>query len=68
MTAPRKCLANCGKTLTSEESLARGYGKACWKKLHGTPGRTRILPPAAEAGPGQPELPLDDQLPLWSTP
>ncbi|MFJ5151413.1 DUF6011 domain-containing protein [Streptomyces sp. NPDC088353] len=66
---PITCLGGCGKQLTSRTSRRRGYGKDCWRKLHGRPARTpRITTPAAAVpGPGQDELPVDDQLELpWS--
>ena len=31
----------CGKTLTNPKSIARRYGRTCWRKL-GVPLRTRI--------------------------
>jgi len=60
----------CGRELTDPVSIARGLGRVCWRKLHGPPGRRprRTNPPNAGPGPGQPELPYDDQLELdWST-
>ncbi|MFI8535401.1 DUF6011 domain-containing protein [Streptomyces aquilus] len=67
MTGGPKCRAGCGKTLTSQESIERGYGQRCWEKLHGRSARRpRITTPAAAPGTGQPELPLIDQPTLWS--
>jgi len=61
------CLGRCGNRLTSEKSVTRGYGPRCWRKLHGRPvRRPRRTTPTAQPGPGQPELPYDDQLPLWN--
>lgn len=65
---PVICLGGCGRTLTSDIARARGYGKRCWRKLHGrTARRPRLAAPRAVApGPEQPELPLNDQLAIWS--
>ncbi|MGW4043000.1 DUF6011 domain-containing protein [Streptomyces sp. NPDC004721] len=57
----------CGRLLTDPESIARGLGPVCHRRIHGRPSRRpRTTSPAAEPGPGQDELPLTDQLPLWS--
>jgi hypothetical protein len=67
---PAVCLGGCRHRLTSDLSKARGYGPDCWKKLHGRTARrprTAKPPGAARPGPDQPELPYDDQLPLWSS-
>lgn len=59
----------CGRELTDPVSIARKTGPTCWRKLHGRPARRpRTTSVAGTVGPGQPELPLDDQLPLWSQP
>ncbi|MFJ8345084.1 DUF6011 domain-containing protein [Streptomyces sp. NPDC094153] len=66
---PFHCLGGCGRTLISPVSRAQGYGPVCWRKLHGRPPRTprTTRPSAATPGPGQAELPADDQLELpWS--
>lgn len=66
---PFICLGGCGHTLTSPASLARGYGSDCWHKLHGrTTPKPRRHTPTAKPGPGQDELPLQDQLELWTSP
>lgn len=64
---PVRC--TCGRLLHDPESRARKTGPVCWRKLHGPPARrTRIASPAAtRPGPEQAELPLDDQLTLWTT-
>lgn len=66
---PVVCLGGCGRTLTSDLSKFRKLGPDCWRKLHGrSPRRSRRTATAtAKPGPGQPELPYDDQLELWST-
>ncbi|NUS13449.1 MAG: hypothetical protein HOY69_18945 [Streptomyces sp.] len=57
----------CGRELTDPESRARGLGPVCWRKLHGhTARRPRGVSPAATPGPGQAELPYDDQLDLFT--
>jgi len=28
------CLGGCGRKLTSAESVARGYGRRCWRRAH----------------------------------
>ncbi|MFF7880981.1 DUF6011 domain-containing protein [Streptomyces sp. NPDC020794] len=65
---PVICLGGCGRTLTSSTSRDRGYGKDCWRKLHGRPAPRlrRAAPRGAAPGPEQPELPLNDQLAIWS--
>lgn len=66
---PVKCA--CGRTLTDDLSKSRKTGPTCWRKLHGRTvhrPRTAKPPAAARPGPNQPELPLDDQLPLWTPP
>ena len=56
----------CGRELTDPVSVSRGAGPVCWRKLHGRTTRQprRTTPPAAAPGPGQDELPYDDQLEL----
>ncbi|MFE9448336.1 DUF6011 domain-containing protein [Streptomyces sp. NPDC006739] len=63
---PVRC--TCGHLLTDDLSRSRKLGPVCWRKLHGRPVRQprRPTPAATPPGPGQAELPLDDQLPLWS--
>ena len=57
----------CGRPLRDPVSVARGLGPVCWRKLHGRrPRRPRVVAPATEIGPGQDELPLNDQPALWS--
>lgn len=65
---PVICLGGCGRTLTSAISRTRGYGTHCYWKLHGQPApRPRLATPRTVApGPEQPELPLNDQLAIWS--
>lgn len=64
---PVICLGGCRRQLRDPESVSRGYGPDCWRKLHGRPGlKPRRPAPATEAGPGQGELPLEDQLELWT--
>lgn len=57
----------CGRTLADPVSRSRGLGPVCWRKLHGRTTRQprRSRPPTTGPGPGQPELPLDNQLDLW---
>lgn len=65
--APVICLGGCGRLLTSRISRARGYGSDCWRKLHGPAApKPRWPAPAVEAGPGQAELPLADQLTIFT--
>ena len=62
---PVKCA--CGRTLTDDLSKSRKLGPDCWRKLHGrTVRQPRGKTPAAKPGPGQDELPLADQLEIWS--
>jgi hypothetical protein len=57
----------CGRLLRDPESRARGLGPVCHRRLHGPTARwPRTTSPDAEPGPGQDELPYDDQLTLWS--
>ncbi|MEU5596623.1 DUF6011 domain-containing protein [Streptomyces sp. NPDC020298] len=62
----------CGRTLRDPESIARRTGPVCWRKLHGRPPHAwrQPTPPrpatSTEPMPGQDELPLDDQMALWS--
>lgn len=57
----------CGKPLRDPVSRARGLGPVCWRKLHGrTHRRPRVVSPTAAPGPGQDELPLADQLDLFT--
>lgn len=67
MTHLPKCRA-CKRRL--KHPSPSGYGPVCERRINGTPpGRTpAITRPTATAGPlpGQDELPLTDQLELWS--
>lgn len=65
---PVICLGGCHHKLRDPESIARGYGPDCWRKLHGPPTRRPRIPrPTRRAVPEQPELPLADQLAIWET-
>ena len=69
MSEPFICLGGCGRRLTAQESLARGYGPDCWEKLHGpTPSRPHIPSPAhTDIHPGQTALDLTYlEVTLWS--
>lgn len=63
---PPECAA-CHRPL--KRRSPDGLGPDCRRKLHGrTARRPRTTSAAAQAGPGQPELPYTDQLELdWST-
>jgi hypothetical protein len=62
---PLACV--CGRLLRDPESRSRGLGPVCWQKLHGRRGRRlRVTTPPALPGPGQDELPLNDQLDLFN--
>lgn len=68
-TEPVICLGGCRRQLRDPESISRGYGPDCWQKLHGRPARKlRSATPATPVEPmhGQGELPLEDQLTIWS--
>lgn len=57
----------CGKPLRDPISRSRGIGPVCWRKLHGrTTRQPRTTRLAADVGPGQAELPLDNQLDLFT--
>ncbi|MGW2692383.1 DUF6011 domain-containing protein [Streptomyces sp. NPDC001296] len=62
---PVRC--SCGRLLHDPESRARGQGPVCYRRLHPPPARPgRATTTVARPGPGQDELPLTDQLGLWS--
>jgi hypothetical protein len=66
---PPKCLGGCGRSLWDPVSVARGWGRRCWEKRHGPPGRpARIRTTSStEQMPGQAELELQPvQVSLWS--
>lgn len=64
MTNQPKCAA-CKRRL--KHPTASGLGPVCERRLTGPPpARTRIPGPTAEPVPGQAELPLADQLAIWS--
>lgn len=66
MSEPVKCAA-CKRPM--KQPSPSGLGPVCERRLNGTPARIRTShSPAAEPGPGQDELPLADQLEIWSTP
>lgn len=81
-TGRRKCEGGCGRWLTSPASVSLGYGRKCAEKFAGTlsGGRTGVAGPRLPPGPserltatnapphcdGQDELPLTDELTLWS--
>lgn len=54
----------CGRPLRDPESVARKLGPVCWRKLHGRPTHQPRRTGPAVPGPGQPELPLAEQLTL----
>jgi hypothetical protein len=60
----RKCRGGCGRWLTDEESVARGYGRVCAERLGiatSPPPKPARTPPATTPvpiAPGQTELPL----------
>lgn len=72
--ARRRCRGNCGRWLTDEESIARGYGPVCAERLGLTvkqPARSRLpttrIDTTPDQIPGQVALPLVDHQPtLWS--
>ena len=66
---PVICLGGCRRELRDPKSISRGYGPDCWDKLHGPPARRPRLttPRTGKPGRGQPELPIDEQLDLWSS-
>lgn len=74
----RKCLGNCGRWLTTPESIARGFGERC-AELHGVPvdrparrtpvpqSAARPAGPEVEIHPDQTVPPLQPMQPsLWS--
>ena len=71
MTEPRTRCRFCPRRLTNEESQRRGYGEKCGRDRGLIPPKRRrqslrptrlpkpaTVPPAADALPGQDELPL----------
>jgi len=59
----------CGRLLRDPVSRARGLGPVCHRRLSGRTAPRVRKPAQASASqpiPGQDELPLNDQLDLWS--
>ena len=47
----------CGRPLRTEESVARGYGPVCWRRMHPW---VFVAPPTAATNPDQIPLPLEN--------